>query len=350
MTTGDNIQHTEAMDKRVEHLMRRQWDLVGQPSVGHEVEERLWKQIRRNTTLNRRSILTALTWRIAAVAAVLLLMVGGGWWLAGQREVSAPLDKEAVRTYYAVQNHSFILPDSSVVWMKEGSTIRYASNFLTNRSVWLEGESVFDVKKMDGVPFRVFAGTTCVEVKGTVFQVIHNDSTAVSEVTLYRGAVDFTASSGAQPVQMKPGQRALYEAAHNRVVVKNIAMIEWQNGRYHFTDQPILDLLCTVSDLYRVEVRLSHNLSSHYRFNGYIRYDETLEEVLEKICYNTNLSYKQQGNIFVIYKWDTIQAVRTCLDKCPNLFGQLSGLVGQPFVFLTSQPFSVLPVASDRHQ
>lgn len=291
-----------AEEERVEQLMHRQWELIGRRITSHESEERSWERISRQTVDRRRHRMFAIVWRSLAVASVLLLVVTGAWRLADRKQPAPSLVTEVERTYYAVQNETFVLPDSSVVWMKAGSTLKYSSNYLADRRVRLSGESVFDVKKREGVPFRVYTGESFVEVKGTVFQVISQDETQESEVTLYRGAVDFTTSPGGQCIGMKPGQRISYCAPTDEIELKSVEMIEWDNGRYHFTERPLDELAACISNLYHVEVRIARNLSRHHRFNGYIRYDESLESVLDKICYNASLRYKKQDNIYVIYK------------------------------------------------
>lgn len=292
----------QAEEERVEQLMHHQWDLIGRSVMNHESEEKSWKHISRQTVGRRRHRMFAIVWRSLAVASVLLLVVMGTWRLTDRKQPAPSLVAEVERTYYAVQNETFVLPDSSVVWMKAGSTLKYSSNYLADRRVRLSGESVFDVKKCEGVPFRVYTGESFVEVKGTVFQVISRDETQESEVTLYRGAVDFTTSSGGQCIEMKPGQRISYCASTDKIELKSVEMIEWDNGRYHFTDRSLDELVACISNLYHVEVKPARDLSRHHRFNGYIRYDESLESVLDKICYNASLRYKKRDNIYVIYK------------------------------------------------
>ena len=36
-------------------------------------------------------------------------------------------------------------------------------------------------------------------------------------------------------------------------------------------------------------------------FTGSIRYDESLNDVIEKLCFSLNLTYKNQNNEIVIY-------------------------------------------------
>lgn len=291
-----------AEEEHVEQRMRHQWDHIGHPVGSREIGERMWLQISRNTLNKKRILLSRLLWRGAAVAAVLLVFFCGRWWLKNQQQVVAPTVAVVDHSYYAIDSHTFILPDSSVVWMKKGATLRYKSDFLSHRVVSMSGQAVFDVRKMNNQPFKVYAGETMVDVKGTVFQVVSHDDTGEHEVTLYKGAVDFTTSAHGQRIQMKPGQRVSYNATTDDLELHRVALIEWVNGRFHFTDTSLEKLASSLSDLYHVEVKLASNLPRRFHFNGYIRYDETLEQVLDKICYNASLRYKQQNNQYVIYK------------------------------------------------
>ena len=62
----------------------------------------------------------------------------------------------------------YILPDSSKVWMQAGSRLRFSQDFMSNREVWLEGVSTFEVTKRKGHNFKVYIDQAFVEVKGTV--------------------------------------------------------------------------------------------------------------------------------------------------------------------------------------
>ncbi|MDE5709700.1 MAG: hypothetical protein K2I27_00815, partial [Bacteroides sp.] len=103
-----------AEEERVEQLMRRQWDLIGRSVMSHESEEKCWKHISRQTVGRRRHWMFAIVWRSLAVASVLLLVVMGTWRLTDRKQPAPSLVAEVERTYYAVQNETFVLPDSSV--------------------------------------------------------------------------------------------------------------------------------------------------------------------------------------------------------------------------------------------
>ncbi len=73
----------------------------------------------------------------------------------------------------AEKNQLYVLPDSTKVWMQPGSSIRYAKAFMQDRRVWLEGSSLFEVRKQEGSTFQVYIYDAFIEVKGTCFVKQH---------------------------------------------------------------------------------------------------------------------------------------------------------------------------------
>ena len=75
----------------------------------------------------------------------------------------------------AQQSMMYILPDSTKVWMKPGSSIQFAKDFNKDRKVWLSGNSLFEVYKHEGSTFQVHINKAFIEVKGTCFLVKQDD-------------------------------------------------------------------------------------------------------------------------------------------------------------------------------
>lgn len=65
-----------------------------------------------------------------------------------------------------------MLPDGSKVELSGDSKIRYTNPMeVDRRSIWLEGEAVFHVKKDPSKPFTVFTNSFATTALGTVFKV-----------------------------------------------------------------------------------------------------------------------------------------------------------------------------------
>ncbi len=96
------------------------------------------------------------------------------------------------------------LPDSSKVWVNKNSKLSYPSFFNdTVRTVYLSGESYFEVQKDPKRPFNVYTGNTRVRVLGTSFNVKEMNEDV--EVSVLTGRVEFSSlkDSGAKLVLEK---------------------------------------------------------------------------------------------------------------------------------------------------
>ncbi len=140
-----------AKQENVRRKMLQQWDSIECLPETRDIENRIWKNIQRHfdgfrlEKCRRISVM-----RIAAIAACFILLCGAGvWWFVQKDNAVAPIQAETV-TYsevYVQESKLYVLPDSSKVWMKGGSRLRYANDFTRHRKVWLDGEAVFEVTK-----------------------------------------------------------------------------------------------------------------------------------------------------------------------------------------------------------
>jgi ferric-dicitrate binding protein FerR (iron transport regulator) len=104
--------------------------------------------------------------RIAAVLVPLFILAGGYLYYQSTRN-----DLIEVSVAYGEQKHLF-LPDSSEIWVNEGSTIKYPKEFTgKQRLVQLNGEACFSVRKDESQPFIVSTEKLSVKVLGTKFNV-----------------------------------------------------------------------------------------------------------------------------------------------------------------------------------
>lgn len=206
---------------------------------------------------------------------------------------------EEYREIIANESKVYILPDSSKVWMRPGSSIRIAEDFNTNRRVWLKGNSLFEVRKQNGHPFRVFIGKASIEVKGTSFLVKQNKTS--NEVTLFSGKVDFCIEKNGERIPINPSQKLTYSFDNERVQIENTDTTEWKNGKFYFTNIQLEQLVQTINKLYNTDIRLEGVLGQKAAFTGSIRHDEHLDDVINKICFALNLHQKEQDGNIIIY-------------------------------------------------
>ncbi|WP_303010535.1 FecR family protein [uncultured Bacteroides sp.] len=199
----------------------------------------------------------------------------------------------------APQSVTHILPDSTKVWMEPGSSIQYTKAFNKNRKVWLKGNSLFDVRKHGGSTFRVYIDRAFIDVKGTSFLVKQHNSEK-SEITLFQGKIEFNVEPTGQKIVMTPLQKIVYNPADIHTRIEKVENIKWENGKYNFTDIPLEKLIETINRMYNSHVILKKSLNHQSAFTGNIRYDEPLEDVINKICFILNLEKEEHANEIIL--------------------------------------------------
>lgn len=193
----------------------------------------------------------------------------------------------------------YVLPDSTKVWMEPGSSIQYAKAFNSSRKVWLEGNSLFEVYKHEGSTFQVYIDKAFIEVKGTCF-LIKQSNAEKNEITLFNGKIEFNVESTGEKTMMKPLQKMIYNSLNAQTRIEQIANIKWENGKYNFKDIPLQELVSTINKMYDSNIILANDINHESAFTGSIRYDESLEDVINKICFSLNLKKEEHADGIII--------------------------------------------------
>ena len=269
--------------------MKYDWDNFPIQKEDPAVGAKIWNKVRRKVVIKKYlggGIITAAIVSAAASVAIFATFFGNEG-----AQVQAPAAQMV--EIFAETSQQFILPDGSSVYLDEGSKISYPESMDGARSVSLSGNAVFDVKKTaDLQNFIVNIEASYIEVKGTSFAVSTKAGQEVS-VVLYSGAVDFVSTSNGQSVSLKPSHRLSFNLADQSInVAPSIPGITWNDGVFRIKEASLENLACFVRWKYNVEVSLDPSISSTRTMNGAIRYRESSEDVVKKICYMFDLKYE----------------------------------------------------------
>ena len=104
------------------------------------------------------------------------------------------------------------------------------------------------------------------------------------------------------PNQLSGGQQQ--RVSIGRAIVKNpdILLCDEPTGALDYqTSKEILKLIETVNQMYNTNIVLKRNLGKKALFSGSIRYDETLDDVLDKICFSLNLTIETHNEQIIIH-------------------------------------------------
>lgn len=261
-----------------------------------EVKERIWDGV--VTAIERRRHRRRIILHAASVAAcVACLAVAAVWVWRPNRQPSEMPVAQTIEVVDSGQRQ--MLPDGTVVWLEEGSTLAMGSDFMSDRRVSLTGNATFEVTKINGKHFTVVLDGSEVVVKGTCFSI--HESTDIN-VTLYSGSVEFVPVNGNDPVELKPSQRLTYVPESGDIAVRNISeSLRWENGVYKLSQIELPELVDFMETRYDVKITLAGNLrNDNLRMTGNLRYDEPLDSILQRICYVFNLVYKCDGTRYVL--------------------------------------------------
>lgn len=286
-----------AYEENIEDQMRKQWNASDSFTSEEEVGKRILNRIlhpRKSSFSIKRKLQIA-----ASVAAVICFTLINAYFF------TKGIVKDSIQTYVEVHssgNTMYQLPDSSIVWMMPGSSVRFAENFEEDRQVWLKGESVFDVKKQGGKTFKVNVNKANIAVLGTSFRVKELLKDGASEITLYSGKIQFNREDIDQNIIMSPYQKLIYKPETKNIELATIPNIKWESGRYTFVDIQTDMLIQSINSLYDVQIELGNGLSPNYLLTGSIRYDESLQDVLYKLCYSLKANPSKIGNKIIINK------------------------------------------------
>lgn len=189
-----------------------------------------------------------------------------------------------------------VLPDGSKVWLNAESTIRFPVPFQKeSRSIDLQGEAFFEVVKNEKQPFVVESGKVKVQVLGTRFNFKAYADEPTMEVILEEGMIALKmAEITEKEVQLKPGDRLVYDKATNKASIGNENIqryIAWHTGKLIFNNTPITEVAQMLSRWYGIEVIVADPEIMNYRFTTTFE-NESLFQVIELLGLSSPLQIK----------------------------------------------------------
>lgn len=260
-------------------------------SLWNKMEQRLHQQKTRSVRF---------VWRRFAWAAVAVLFVAGLYYYLNRYKAN---EREFVPTVYTALTgkSKILLPDSSIVWIKKGSTITcFIENNAVNRKVHLEGEAFFDVYKDAKRPFIVETKDIEVRVFGTAFTV-KEDLTGETKVSLLRGSVAVEKDHLLKKI--KPGEMAVYSPRRKNIETKKIdACFEsvWAKDTLSIEKKTLVEVMKYLEKWYDIRIIVGQNISEDHAFTFTLT-DEPIEEVMRLISRISPVQYHfNEDSILVI--------------------------------------------------
>jgi transmembrane sensor len=175
-----------------------------------------------------------------------------------------------------------VLPDGSIVWLNDNSSIAYYSNFSGHRTIELQkGEAFFEVKKDPAHPFTVLSNKVSTTVKGTSFSVKMIDRTGDIKVSVVTGKVLVHKQQDTLGFLL-PGQRLRFSKQRANATIDSIQNGEanaWIQGELFLQNASLNEVIQWLHDHFNVTVQ---NNRSDYTGAYYlqVKRDISLQEVI----------------------------------------------------------------------
>lgn len=309
-------------DEFVESL-RRAW-VVAQQSRGEWDVDAAWdefrmrRQARRGHARHVAAMAPArVRWRVPAwvvrAAAVLVLVLGGAVvWTKMSRPVPEAPRPVAMQEYATsrAQHAEMRLPDGTRVVLSVESRLRVPEDYgKTTRTVYLEGEALFEVQHDERRPFFVHAGNLIAEDLGTVFGVRSYADDAEATVVVAEGIVEVEATPASQHEpsaahRLDPGHLARVAADGTVRVERGVdldAYLAFAQRRLVFNNTPLREAAAQLGRWYDLDVRVADASIAELPLTARFQH-EPASRVIQLVALSLDLQYERDGNVVKFYR------------------------------------------------
>ncbi|MEN8122723.1 MAG: FecR domain-containing protein [Bacteroidota bacterium] len=193
---------------------------------------------------------------------------------------------------------SFELPDGSMVWLNNGSSLRFPTRFTGDyRLLEISGEAYFKVVHNKEMPLIVRSHDLQIKVHGTEFNVMAYPEDENIAVTLQSGSISLQKVNKNRIqnlIKLKPNQHAIFNIKQQELSYMDIKpdkFTSWKDGKLIFIDDPIDVIVDRLERWYNVDIELKDKELSKYTYTATFT-DEQLEQVLSLLKVATPIKYK----------------------------------------------------------
>lgn len=273
------------------------------------VYKRLWARIEENASPDRREIKATtrkMSW-LYKVAAVMLLLLG----LSGLYYLTQDYSKEELLTLQSGSKsiQTVELSDGTIVKIGPNSKFTYPKQFKKNvRTVEVDGQCFFDVKKDTQKPFIVYTENMDVTVLGTQFEVFSYGQENKVEVTLLSGKVEVETSTylteDNKTINLYPNQKMVLDKKDGSMHIEQIdaaRYLAWQeSGILSFENESLSVIIPRIEQWFGCKIIFPEVSSDSLRVTIKIK-TETLEEALKILSLTTKYKYIQKADTYEFY-------------------------------------------------
>ncbi len=197
------------------------------------------------------------------------------------------------------------LSDGTDVYLNSGTLMKYPISFLPNqtRSVYLEGEAFFNVKKAANSIFEVRSNQIIASVYGTKFNFKNFSEDFSSDIVLVEGSLGISNENSTDINMLSPGYKAsinkeIFNISKSKVNTK--IYTSWVDGDVIFRNETFEQIIQKLQRLYNITI-INNSKISNQLFNASINVEkEKIEEVLGYFNKIYNIDFQIFNNKIII--------------------------------------------------
>lgn len=198
------------------------------------------------------------------------------------------------------------LADGTRVWLNSETQLKYPVSFTDGESRQVElvyGEAYFDVSSSTfhkGAKFKVLHNQHEIIVSGTEFNVRSYKDESNIYTTLVEGKVAVNYQNKTR--NLIPGQQSEVNMLTNTLNVSIVNVkteISWKDGIFSFKEKSLKEIMASLSRWYDVDVVFKNKSLETVKFNGTLRKQQNIEEILAVIMSNSIINYEIVENTII---------------------------------------------------
>ena len=298
------------LDEWAAHQIIEQHYQVSETEDIDQLEHTIWKRLQSRLKINKVQKAQKLAVKWLTLAASFLLVAFLTYTLVEYQNQYEAADANGFTKKISgveLKNTStdlqtFHLLDGSVVKLQPNSALVYESDFgLLSRSVYLNGEGFFEVKKDSLKPFLVHCNGLTTEVLGTSFTVKSLPGMEKTEVSVVSGVVkvyktDRNSSLKNRTTILKANHKAVYDKKSTQIekslVEKPVPVVPVrEEDVFIFKQEPLIKVFLQFEVYYNIEIHLLDKALNVCTFTGDISGFDPIDKI-KIICKAIHAEYE----------------------------------------------------------
>lgn len=236
-----------------------------------------------------------------AFAASLVLFLGLGMLVKRHFFTSKPINYVSV-TSKVGQRTEILLPDSSIVYLNSGTSIRYPEKFVGNyRNIELKGEAFFKVKRNIEKPFVVNSGHFKTTVLGTSFNVVNNGDNDF-RVVVKTGKVKVENQVTQRQFTLVKNTQVVFNAATGKLeksYTNAEHITDWHKNLLRFDAITAKEAFAKIEKWYNVKIHCKSDSILNRKIRAAYR-NESIDKVLKSLEFMIGLKYEIKNDSVTI--------------------------------------------------